>query len=55
MGYHPPIFAKRADGSEIEVSVALTASVADDEVMVVCSEFIHWPTPTESATESVNR
>ena len=42
MGYHPPIFALRRDGSEIEVAIALTASIADDDVMVVCSEFARW-------------
>jgi len=39
MGYHPPIFALKADGTEVEVAIALTVSIADDEVMVVCSEF----------------
>jgi len=38
MGYHPPIFGLRADGSEIEMDIALTATQVDDDVMVVCSE-----------------
>lgn len=42
MGYHPPIFAVRADGSEVEIAVALTCAPADEEVMVVCTEFSRW-------------
>jgi PAS domain S-box-containing protein len=42
MGYHPPIFAKRADGQEIEMAIALTASISDDDVMVVCSDYSSW-------------
>jgi len=42
MGYHPPIFARKKDGSEIEIAVALTASSCDEEVMVVCKEFARW-------------
>jgi PAS domain S-box-containing protein len=36
MGYHPPILAVRADGTSVELDVALTASAATDDVMVVC-------------------
>lgn len=42
MGYHPPIFAVRADGSEVEIAVALTCALADEEVMVVCTQFARW-------------
>jgi PAS domain S-box-containing protein len=38
MGYHPPISAIRKDGSTIEMDIALTASAATDDVMVVCRE-----------------
>ena len=54
MGYHPPIFAYRADGTEVEVAIALTATKNDEEVMVVCTEFAKWtgsndPVANESA------
>ncbi len=39
MGYHPPIMGIRKDGSELPMSIALTATVADDDVMVVCAEW----------------
>lgn len=42
MGYHPPIVALRKDGSKLEIAIALTATVANDDVMVVCSEFQTW-------------
>ncbi|MDR3688511.1 MAG: PAS domain S-box protein [Fimbriimonas sp.] len=42
MGYHPPIFGVRQDGSEIEMAIALTATTADDDVMVVCTERTGW-------------
>lgn len=42
MGYHPPIMALRKDGSTLEIAIALTASTANDEVMVVCAEFEKW-------------
>jgi PAS domain S-box-containing protein len=42
LGYHPPIFGVRADGSQIEVAIALTATTADDDVMVVCTEKSAW-------------
>lgn len=37
LGYHPPIFGVRSDGTKIEVAIALTATSADDDVMVVCT------------------
>lgn len=49
MGYHPPIAALRGDGSEIDMAIALTASEADDEVMVVCTEFHRWTAQKASA------
>ena len=42
MGYHPPIYGKKADGSIVEVAVALTAAQSDEDVMVVCTEFVKW-------------
>lgn len=42
MGYHPPIFAHRSDGTEFEVAIALTATSNDEDVMVVCTEFARW-------------
>lgn len=55
MGYHPPIFAQREDGSEIEIAISLTASLADDDVMVVCSDYARWkmhaPPSSEFAQE----
>lgn len=36
MGYHPPIEALRKDGSTIVLDIALTATQATDDVMVVC-------------------
>lgn len=47
MGYHPPIFAARKDGSEIEIAVALTTNPGDDTVMVVCTEFARWSRLTD--------
>lgn len=49
MGYHPPIVALRGDGAEVEMAIALTASEADDEVMVVCTEFHRWTAQKASA------
>jgi len=40
LGYHPPILGLRKDGTEIEMAIALTATTADDDVMVVCSELL---------------
>lgn len=42
MGYHPPIFGLRRDGTEVEMAIALTATAADDDVMVICTERARW-------------
>ena len=42
MGYHPPIFGLRSDGIQIEMAIALTATMADDDVMVICTEHSRW-------------
>ena len=42
MGYHPPIFGLCSDGGQIEMAIALTATMADDDVMVVCTERSRW-------------
>jgi PAS domain S-box-containing protein len=42
MGYHPPIFGLRQDGSKLEMAIALTSSGHDDDMMVVCTEFTAW-------------
>ena len=42
MGYHPPIFGLCQDGSQVEIAIALTATPADDDVMVVCTERSRW-------------
>ena len=42
MGYHPPIFGLRRDGTLVEMAVALTASTTDDDVMVLCSDKAQW-------------
>ncbi len=42
MGYHPPIMGIRKDGSEVEMAIALTATKADDDIMVVCTEKALW-------------
>ena len=34
IGYHPPIFAKRKDGSRIELNIGLTATPTSDDVEV---------------------
>lgn len=36
MGYHPPIHAVKKDGTTVELDIALTATAATDDVMVVC-------------------
>jgi hypothetical protein len=38
MGYHPPITGLKRYGTEVRMSIALTATVKDDDVMVVCTE-----------------
>ena len=39
IGYHPPIFARRKDGNEIELVIGLTSSTTTEEVMVICTEY----------------
>lgn len=36
IGYHPPIFALKKDGSLLEMDIGLIATTATDDVMVVC-------------------
>ncbi len=47
MGYHPPIKATCKDGSAIDLEIALTATQATDDVMVLCR--VINPTGTYSA------
>jgi len=54
MGYHPPIYGVRADGTQVEVAIALTASTVDDDVMVVCTERSAWQGGEERATEALS-
>jgi len=42
MGYHPPILGVCRDGTEVEMAIALTATPADDDVMVICTELSRW-------------
>ncbi len=42
MGYHPPISGVRRDGSVVEIAVGLTATAADDDVMVICTAKEQW-------------
>ena len=41
MGYHPPIHAVCKDGRMIQLDIALTATSATDDVMVVCKPVAH--------------
>ncbi len=41
MGYHPPIFGVKSDGTEVEIAIAIT-SATDEDVMVICTEFATW-------------
>jgi PAS domain S-box-containing protein len=50
MGYHPPILARRRDGSMITLDIGLTATPATDDVMVVCR-----PCQPGDATAETNR
>lgn len=54
MGYHPPIFGQRKDGTLVEMAVALTASKVDDDVMVLCSEKSRWEV-RRSAGEEIGK
>jgi PAS domain S-box-containing protein len=51
MGYHPPISGVRKDGSLVEIAIGLTATVADDDVMVICTERHNW---VSSESESLS-
>lgn len=53
IGYHPPIFALRSDGSVLPIEIALTASQSSDEVMVVCraSEYPDHISERQTAVE----
>jgi hypothetical protein len=52
IGYHPPIFAVRSDGKHVELSIGLTCSSADEDVMVVCTLFATGlPSDTERVGE----
>jgi PAS domain S-box-containing protein len=42
MGYHPPISGIRKDGTEVEMAIGLTATAADDDVMVICTLRTRW-------------
>jgi PAS domain S-box-containing protein len=42
MGYHPPIMSVQATGVTLKIAVGLTATTADDDVMVVCSDYARW-------------
>lgn len=55
LGYHPPIFARRSDGSLIGLEIGLTATPSTDEVMVVCTsggESVPREPPTRSAASA---
>lgn len=52
MGYHPPIYGLRSDGTTVEVAIALTATTADDDVMVVCAERAQWTAPAAQRDEA---
>jgi len=53
MGYHPPIYGLRSDGTQIEMAIALTATTADDDVMVVCSEHSRWNAADDAAKDAI--
>lgn len=50
MGFHPPISALKKDGSIIQLDIALTATAATDDVMVVCQ-----PVHAEERTPQARR
>jgi PAS domain S-box-containing protein len=37
MGYHPPIYAVTRSGQQLKLDIALTATAATEDVMVVCN------------------
>jgi protein-histidine pros-kinase len=54
IGYHPPIFALRKDGSQVELIVGLNSTTATEDVMVICSpvaEFAELGTSAGSDTD----
>jgi len=52
MGYHPLIQALRKDGSMIALDIALTATSATDDVMVVCRVGTGQAVPAEMRNEA---
>lgn len=54
MGYHPPIYGQRRDGSNLEMAIALTASAYDDDVMVICSDYEMWTVPEKQEASEPN-
>lgn len=56
MGYHPPIHAMCKDGRTICLDIALTATAATDDVMVVCKvreDVVELPTQVAGGQNSV--
>ena len=54
MGYHPPISGVRKDGSVVDMAIGLTATLVDDDIMVVCTERVNFasnPMPENSRAE----
>ena len=54
MGYHPPISGIRKDGSSVDMAIGLTATLVDDDIMVVCTERVNFasnPMPENSRAE----
>lgn len=52
MGYHPPIQARKKDGTIVEMDIALTATASTDDVMVVC-KVLEEGCGSQSQTEGV--
>ena len=50
IGYHPPIFALRKDGSRIEMVIGLTSSPTTDDVMVICTSLAKMPVRNAAST-----
>jgi len=50
IGYHPPIFALRKDGSKVEMVIGLTSTANTDDVMVICTEYAKTIARQEPAT-----
>ncbi|HVL39379.1 MAG TPA: PAS domain S-box protein [Fimbriimonadaceae bacterium] len=47
LGYHPPIEAVCRDGTIIRLDIALTATAATDDVMVVCNPVVEQERPRD--------